>query len=376
MDRRIALARRLRHDLDAGIEDLVAGKDQLGLAAAEQLGEERAELAVDRVVGFLQLLARLAVDAADRVFQRVDRGGKVGRLFVEEALAFACAAQLFQRREVHRAERLDLVAEARDFALQTAVAQVGRQIDGQRFFVFGADDMGLDQAFLELFDVELGRLLLELEVVDLVARGLQALFELEAFLVESAQLPGGHFQCVAFFGQHAFVRTAHGEGRLQLFLHHRVADRGKVLLCNSTVGRHLRQLGPGRLGSARVVSQFGMAFLLGKAGILRLARQLMLQRPCLAQGGVALALQFQCGIHGLTRRFERLTTAGDFILGAEQRRALILIDTGDIFQIARDLAGTLVITGLCLGELEGFHLSGVQPLLCFLQVAAHLGKRL
>src|SRR5690606_38121758 len=73
VDRRVALAGRLREHLDAGVEDLVAGKDQARLAAAEELGEQLAEVTVDRVVGLLQQLARLAIDLADRVLDRVDR---------------------------------------------------------------------------------------------------------------------------------------------------------------------------------------------------------------------------------------------------------------------------------------------------------------
>ena len=76
VDRRILLARRLCHDLDAGIEDLVAGHDQLCLAAAEQGREQLAEVAVHRVVGRLQQVARLAVDAADRAFEDFQRLGR------------------------------------------------------------------------------------------------------------------------------------------------------------------------------------------------------------------------------------------------------------------------------------------------------------
>jgi hypothetical protein len=111
VDRGVLLARRLRHDLDAGIEDLVAGQDQARFAAAEELREQRAEMRVDRVVGLLQLLARFAVDAADGVFQRADGLAQVGRLRVEEALALGGRGQFFQRRQIDRAERLDLGRE-------------------------------------------------------------------------------------------------------------------------------------------------------------------------------------------------------------------------------------------------------------------------
>src|SRR5438876_8976814 len=61
MDAGIALARRLRHDLYAGIEDLLAGHDELRFAAAEKGREERAEMAVYAVERLAQELARLAV---------------------------------------------------------------------------------------------------------------------------------------------------------------------------------------------------------------------------------------------------------------------------------------------------------------------------
>ena len=40
---------RLRHHLDAGVENLLSGHDQLRLAAAEQHREQRAEVTIDAV---------------------------------------------------------------------------------------------------------------------------------------------------------------------------------------------------------------------------------------------------------------------------------------------------------------------------------------
>ena len=96
---RVLLARRLRHDLHAGVEDLLAGQHQPRLAAAEEHREQLPKwpLTVSKVS--LQQLARLAVDAADRVLQRVDGLVEVGRLRVEEALALA------RPRRVPRARR-------------------------------------------------------------------------------------------------------------------------------------------------------------------------------------------------------------------------------------------------------------------------------
>src|SRR3954462_3968455 len=51
MDAGIALARRLRHDLHAGVQYFLAGHDQLRFAAAEERREKRAEVLVDGLEG-------------------------------------------------------------------------------------------------------------------------------------------------------------------------------------------------------------------------------------------------------------------------------------------------------------------------------------
>ena len=55
-----------------------------------------------RVVGFLQLLARFAVDTTDGIFERTDGLGQVGRLCIEESLALGGRGQFFQRRQIDR----------------------------------------------------------------------------------------------------------------------------------------------------------------------------------------------------------------------------------------------------------------------------------
>src|SRR5690606_1271410 len=112
VDAAVALSRRMRHDLHAGIEDLLARHDELRLAAAEEGGKERAEMAVHALEGLAQELARLAVDLADGVLERANRLLEVRRLRVEEALALLARAELFQRRKVHRAQLGDRLAEA------------------------------------------------------------------------------------------------------------------------------------------------------------------------------------------------------------------------------------------------------------------------
>jgi len=49
VDGLVFLARRLRHDLHAGVQDFLAGHHQPGIAAAEQLGKHAAKVAVDGV---------------------------------------------------------------------------------------------------------------------------------------------------------------------------------------------------------------------------------------------------------------------------------------------------------------------------------------
>ena len=67
------LARRLRHDLEPGFERIFAFDQlQLGIAAAEQFGEQLLEIGVDRRERREQALARLAVEAVDALAQPPD----------------------------------------------------------------------------------------------------------------------------------------------------------------------------------------------------------------------------------------------------------------------------------------------------------------
>src|SRR3546814_14413599 len=85
----VALARRLSHDLHAGIQNFVAGNRQPGFAAAKQARKQFTEMLIDRIESALQQLACFAVDLAYGIFQGFDGGAQVLILGIQEALAFA-----------------------------------------------------------------------------------------------------------------------------------------------------------------------------------------------------------------------------------------------------------------------------------------------
>ncbi len=218
VDRRVLLARRLRDDLHAGIEDFLAGHHQLGPAATEQFREKLPEMAVDRVEGRLQQFARFAVDAADRAFQRFHRLGQVGRLLVEVALALGRRFQFLQRRQVDRAELGDRVGQPGDLALQRRrPRRAARTVEFrlQRSLV-GA---GLEQLQRKLLSVQGRRLLLQLQFADPGAQRLQPLLDLQALLVERAQGMGRRLQRIAPHREHPFAFGAGGQRVLQLAFH-------------------------------------------------------------------------------------------------------------------------------------------------------------
>ena len=94
-----ALARRLGHDLEPGLERIV-GFDQLEmrLAAFEQGGEQAAEMAVDVLEGGEQPGAALAVEAADRAAQAVDGDAQLLALGLAGEAAFLELVQARSRR--------------------------------------------------------------------------------------------------------------------------------------------------------------------------------------------------------------------------------------------------------------------------------------
>src|SRR5438477_12732782 len=116
MDGAVALARWLGDDLHAGIEYFFAGEQQARLTTAEELRKEPPKMAVHRIESILQQGACLAVDAADGVFERIDRFGQIGSLSVEISLAFLRRLQFVQRREIHRSQRRNGSLQALDLA--------------------------------------------------------------------------------------------------------------------------------------------------------------------------------------------------------------------------------------------------------------------
>jgi hypothetical protein len=72
-DRADPLAGRLGHDRDAGVQHILAGQFQMGLAAAEQARKQILQAGVDPLEGVLEAGAGLAVNFANGVFQRSQR---------------------------------------------------------------------------------------------------------------------------------------------------------------------------------------------------------------------------------------------------------------------------------------------------------------
>jgi hypothetical protein len=117
-DGAVPLARRSRHDRDAGLEHVVADEFKVGVAAAEQPRELLLEAGVDAVEGVLETAARLAVDLSHGILERRER-------VVESAncrsvfLAFGLFAELVDRRQVDLAQALDLLPVSADAAPRT-----------------------------------------------------------------------------------------------------------------------------------------------------------------------------------------------------------------------------------------------------------------
>jgi hypothetical protein len=104
VDRRVPLAGRLRHDLHARIEDLLAGQHELCLTAAEQHGKEACEILVDAVEGLLQELPRLAVDLPNGILERRHGFGQIRGLRIQVLLSLGRDPELVERGEIDGAE--------------------------------------------------------------------------------------------------------------------------------------------------------------------------------------------------------------------------------------------------------------------------------
>ena len=84
------------------------------MAAAEQARIQLLHAGVDAVEGVLEAAAGLAVDLADRVFQRFQRGGQVGVLRVQVLLALRGLGVFVDRGQVDRLEPAQLAVEVVD----------------------------------------------------------------------------------------------------------------------------------------------------------------------------------------------------------------------------------------------------------------------
>ena len=96
----VFLARRLRHDLHTGIQNLFACHHQLGVAAAKQLGEHLAKVLVHGSKGAGQQVARFCINLFDGIFKRCHGLVQVSRLRIQKLLALTRSAQLFECRQV------------------------------------------------------------------------------------------------------------------------------------------------------------------------------------------------------------------------------------------------------------------------------------
>ena len=99
----VFLARRLRNDLHARVQNFVTGNDQARIAATEQLRKHAPEVPVDLFKRARQQFARFRVNFSDGIFQGVHGLGEVGILGVQKLLALAGRLEFVQRCKVDRA---------------------------------------------------------------------------------------------------------------------------------------------------------------------------------------------------------------------------------------------------------------------------------
>ena len=126
------LARGLAHDFQARVKRVVGfDHHQPRLAAAEQEGEQRAEVRVHGVEGGQQPLAPLAVQPRDAAAQLADRGGQFVTLGGEGVALFLQRALVLVGAQVHRADRIALHAQAGDPVVQRGGVGDGGRVQGQ-----------------------------------------------------------------------------------------------------------------------------------------------------------------------------------------------------------------------------------------------------
>src|SRR5688572_18821606 len=300
MDARVPFARRVGHHLHAGVEDLLAGHDELRFAAPEERGEERPEMAVDALEGLAQELARLPVDAPDGVFESRHRLLEVGGLGVEEALALLARGELLERGEVHRAQLGDRRVDARDLALERR---------GSRGILRGLLEhrlvrVRLAQLAVELLEAELRRLLLQPQLTHALAKGIDARFDLQPRLFQLAQRAGRGFDRVARFAQRLLTGDARLHRRVERCAHRRNRIVGELLVEPRDLGFAALDLAVDELHRAVDLGDLGAAFAFAEERVLRLALGLLHGAALLGEGGLGLYMR-------RARRFQAAFRVGD-----------------------------------------------------------------
>src|SRR5262245_29404114 len=371
VDARVALARGMRHDLHAGVEDLLAGHDELRLAAAEQHREERAEVAVDALEGLAQELARLAVDPADGVFQRRHRLLEVGGLRVEEALALAAGVELLERRQVHRAELGDGGIDAGDLALEAGRTRsvLGR---GGEHALVGA---GLAKLGVELLEVDLRGLLLQPQLAHALAQRRDAGFHFQASLIELAQGSGSSLHGVARLAQRLFAGNARLHGRVELCAQRRGGIVGELRAQAGDLRFRALDLAVDELHRAVDLGDLGAAFALAEERVLRFALGLLHGHALRREGGLGLDVR---RAHGLEPGLRLGDLAGDALLVAPAlvERSIAGFHLGaDLVVLGADLGAALGIALQRLQRLQVLDLAIVVDLLARADLLERLFQR-
>src|SRR5262249_52912057 len=114
-DRLVPLARRLRHDLEAGVEGVVLVQEVHGRrTAVEEAREDLAEVPVDRGEGLLEALGGRGIDRADRLLDLRERLLEIQLLRRELLQALVLDLVFLERRVVDGPEPLERRGEPRD----------------------------------------------------------------------------------------------------------------------------------------------------------------------------------------------------------------------------------------------------------------------
>src|SRR5450759_380483 len=220
MDRAVLLARRLRDDLHAGVEYLLAGQHQLGLAAPKQRREQLTKVAVNLLERVQQPLAGLAVNAADCVLERGERLIQVLRLRIEIILALLRRFQFLERREVDGAKHAELFVQPRDIGLQRARALALFELRLE-FLLVGA---GRSELLRELLLDKPRLLLLEPDFIDTLANRVQALLYRQPLLPGLMQLGFRRLERVARRRQRLLLLGAQRHYLLELGVERRLVE--------------------------------------------------------------------------------------------------------------------------------------------------------